>query len=113
MIFGVKMHKEFPRKTRDVSDTCGSGIFPANDHKGKLDNKTETLYGQGIDMLVMMSAQCDEKCFTEAAYKQDKYSTANKNQKATAQGGTAPPPPPPTGPQDKWVQVPFKGEGLK
>jgi len=84
-LFGVRFHKTFARNVRDVSQSCGSGLYPAS-YNGAVSAAESEKWGPGADILVIMAEQCDIQCQEnpKQAYKEDPY--AKKKGTQTSSG---------------------------
>lgn len=102
-LFGVKFHKTFGRNIRDGSNTCGTGLYPSTDHRGAIGSIEEQSWGSGIDLLIIMSDQCDLKCQEnpQQQYKKDSYEKSGQNSGSSGSSSTVK--------KDKYVTVPLKG----
>lgn len=93
---------------RDGSESCGQGLYPANQHNGGVGAAEEKVWGDGVDILVLMADQCDLKCQANPSqqYSKDTYSKSSSSGKKSS----PPPPPPPKSSQKKFITAPLKGE---
>jgi len=105
VLFGIKFHKTFGREVRGTSSSCGDGLFPAIDHMGGVGKTEQALWGQGIDVLIIMSDQCDLNCQANPTQQYSKDSFA-KGADASKPGGSKDSS---TAKKDKYVTAPLKG----
>ena len=107
VLFGIKFHKTFGREVRDASTSCGDGLFPATDHMGGVGRTEQAQWGQGIDVLIIMSDQCDLNCQANPTqqYSKDSYAKGADASKPGAGKSTAAS----SVKKDKYVVAPLKG----
>ena len=108
VLFGIKFHKTFGREVRDASTSCGSGLFPATDHMGGVGRTEQAQWGQGIDVLIIMSDQCDLNCQANPTQQYSKDSYA-KGADASKPGGGGQSTAASPVKKDKYIVAPMKG----
>jgi hypothetical protein len=113
-LFGVKFHKTFGRTIRDSSSTCGTGLFPSNDHKSAVGRGEQAVWADGIDVLLLMAEECDLKCQSDPQkeYKKDSFEKSAGNKPGTSSSGTGGAGSSSAKKQDNYIVAPVKGDAL-
>ena len=110
----MKFHKTFGRTIRDSSSTCGTGLFPGNDHKSAVGRGEQAVWADGIDVLLLMAEECDLKCQSDPQkeYKKDSFEKSAGNKPGTSGSGTGGAGSSSAKKQDNYIVAPVKGDAL-